>query len=252
MTTVEKLTTTAYNTVKIAEYQKSLGVEEGKQEGKQAEYDRFWDAYQQNGNRDEYNCGFGGKGWTADNFKPKYSVTNIWGAYMMFGHCGFDGDLDDAFKNRGLTLDFKGTRSMEYLFYNSSIKAVGTVDMSGYTGTVASVFNSPTIETIRNLIPPSVALTTTCWGAGLVNLGIGGYITHDISLSRCTKLSHASITDVINHLSMTASGCALTLSQAAVNKAFETAEGANDGSTSAEWLELAFVGTQLNWNISLV
>ena len=42
--------------------------------GKQDEYDRFWDAYQDNGNRDFYSYGFSGYGWTNENFKPKYPI----------------------------------------------------------------------------------------------------------------------------------------------------------------------------------
>ena len=50
-------------------------------------------------------------------------------------------------------------------------------------------------------------------------------------------------------LTDTASGKTITFSKTAVNKAFETSAGANDGSTSAEWL--ALVGTKPNWTISL-
>ena len=42
--------------------------------GKQDEYDRFWDAFQDNGNRDFYSYGFSGHGWTNENFKPKYPI----------------------------------------------------------------------------------------------------------------------------------------------------------------------------------
>lgn len=42
--------------------------------GKQAEYDKFWDEFQQNGNRDFYSYGFSGHGWTNENFKPKYPI----------------------------------------------------------------------------------------------------------------------------------------------------------------------------------
>jgi hypothetical protein len=36
----------------------------------------------------------------------------------------------------------------------------------------------------------------------------------------------------------------------AVNKAFETSEGANDGKTSTEWETL--IGTKTNWTIAYV
>ena len=35
--------------------------------GKQAEYNDFWDVYQQNGKRTNYNQAFGNLGWTNEN-----------------------------------------------------------------------------------------------------------------------------------------------------------------------------------------
>lgn len=44
------------------------------EKGKQAEYDRFWDAFQQNGQLTSYVYGFAGQGWKDDIFKPKYPI----------------------------------------------------------------------------------------------------------------------------------------------------------------------------------
>ena len=54
----------------------------GWDDGKQAEYDAFWDAYQSYGEPKPYTNAFGSM-WTAELFKPKYDIrpTN---AYMMF------------------------------------------------------------------------------------------------------------------------------------------------------------------------
>lgn len=75
-------------------------------------------------------------------------------------------------------------------------------------------------------------------------------IKAEIGFPQSTQLSADSITSIINGLSPDTSGLTLTLSRAAVNTAFETAEGAADGSTSAEWL--ALIGTRSNWTVSLV
>lgn len=50
------------------------GYVEGEEAGRQSEYDRFWDAYQQNGNRTSYFCAFAGACWTPETFKPKYPI----------------------------------------------------------------------------------------------------------------------------------------------------------------------------------
>jgi hypothetical protein len=58
------------------------------------------------------------------------------------------------------------------------------------------------------------------------------------------------LTNIVNALSTTTTGLFVTLRKDAVNKAFETSEGAMDGSTSDEWLALA--ATKANWTISLI
>lgn len=50
------------------------GIVSGKIEGQQAEYDRFWDDFQQNGARKSYFCAFAGSCWTPKTFKPKYPI----------------------------------------------------------------------------------------------------------------------------------------------------------------------------------
>jgi hypothetical protein len=61
-----------------------------------------------------------------------------------------------------------------------------------------------------------------------------------MNLQWSTKLSRESIEDIINHLSSTTSGLAITFSKTAANSAF----------TTEEWNALA--ATKSNWTISLV
>jgi len=62
--------------------------DEGYADAVQAEYDRFWDAYQDNGNRTKYNHAFAGTGWTNEYIQPKYPLCPTSDikitAYMMF------------------------------------------------------------------------------------------------------------------------------------------------------------------------
>ena len=62
--TKELLTTIAENQPKIKQ--------QGFEAGKQAEYDAFWDAIQQNGNRDFYEYGF--YYWDSEYIRPKHKV----------------------------------------------------------------------------------------------------------------------------------------------------------------------------------
>lgn len=45
--------------------------------GKEAEYDAFWDDFQENGNKTNYFHAFGGNGWTAKTLVPKYVIKPI-------------------------------------------------------------------------------------------------------------------------------------------------------------------------------
>ncbi len=60
----------------------------GKQVGKQNEYDRFWDAFQNNGNRNIYMCAFATPYWTDAIYEPKYPIRiadNDLGAFYATG-----------------------------------------------------------------------------------------------------------------------------------------------------------------------
>lgn len=84
----------------------------------------------------------------------------------------------------------------------------------------------------------------------LRELRFQGSIQADLSVKGSKLLSKDSIQSLLPCLSGTVSGKTLSLSLQAVDTAFETAEGAADGSNSAEWT--ALVDSKPNWTISLV
>ena len=49
--------------------------DEGVADGKKAEYDRFWDAYQGGGERTDYNSGFRSPYWNDETYQPPYAIT---------------------------------------------------------------------------------------------------------------------------------------------------------------------------------
>ena len=95
MTIAEKLVKVAEDMPKVYEA------------GQKSEYDRFWDAYQQNGTRTDYQRCFGGLAWTAETLRPKYDIRPTYGGgASMFQYCGFSGSLKQHFENLGIKLDF--------------------------------------------------------------------------------------------------------------------------------------------------
>ena len=235
MSISDKLATIAENIPKVYNAGKSQGYDEGYNAGKgesnyeeaydagqQAEYDRFWDAYQSSGSAKNYVYAFAGQCWTDKTYNPKYPIVVRDNASNLFAYSKMtDTKVDVNLTRSGVTVSG--------VFSNSKLITIKKVIVSENTKALTSAF-------------------TSC--ADLENLTFEGIFAKNITLSDCTKLTLDSLKSVINSLSDSASSVSATFSETAVNNAFETSEGASDGSTSPEWL--ALVATKPNWTISLV
>lgn len=117
----EKLITIAENEQRV--YNK--GFEDGKDSGGdgQAEYDRFWDAYQQNGARENYSRSFNGHGWTIDTFKPKYTIHPTVAQYM-FEDSNMPIDLAQCLEDLGISLDLSRCTQYNGMFYTSKFTRI--------------------------------------------------------------------------------------------------------------------------------
>ncbi|MBQ8747368.1 MAG: hypothetical protein IJZ08_05810 [Clostridia bacterium] len=218
-----------------------LGHTYGKVEGMQAEYNRFWDAYQQNGARVSYENAFGGVGWTDALFNPKYDMQPN-NSYMMFRSTGIK-DLT----NLNVAVDFSKSTNMQYMFQWARVEKIGTFDArscNNLNNTFTYVLYLHTIEKLILRDDGTNAFTQTFTEANaLQNITIEGVIGNTLDMRSCKKLSQDSIYSIIRALSDTASGKSVTLAQAAVVSAF----GSTD---SGHWLILC--DEKRNWTISLV
>lgn len=206
-------------------------------EGVQAEYDRFWDAYQQNGKRTVYDLAFAGIGWNAETFKPKYTIRPTGGSvYQMFARTTLE-VIDET------VLDFSGVTSTQMAMYNSSYLKSVTIDLSSMTAFSNLFSYDRALETVMLKNVPETCNFTggfeSC--SQLTSFTVTGIIggTH-LNLQWSTKLSAASIVSVINALSATVTDASLTLSQTAVEAAF----------TDEDWA--ALIADRTNWTINLV
>jgi hypothetical protein len=193
-------------------------------EGKKAEYDAFWDMFQNNGEEQNYINAFSYGRFNEQTYNPKYPIK------VLASSAG----MNQAFYSCGLT-------DTKVPIYASALTRLSQ-----------TFENSTTLVTIPLL---QISADCTFYNAfrtcnALENITIDGEIGQDgLSFQWSRNLSKASITSIISHLSTTTSGMTLTLSKTAVNKAFETSEGANDGSSSPEGT--ALVQTRPNWTIVL-
>ena len=200
------MTTDNKNVTINAEYHKSYGI--------QTEYDRFWDTYQDEGNRTDYTNAFSGIGWVNEIFKPKYPIDSPLKYNQLFRF---------AF--------------ITHINYDLNLTKMTNANL---------VFDSCTkLVKIQKIITNENVTYTQWfgWCMALETIAFDGIIGKSIDFQYSTKLTKASILNILNALSPTITGQTLTLSKTAVTNAF--------GSTTAtEWTNL--VATKTNWTISLV
>ena len=238
-----------------------MGYDVGTTAGIKSEYDRFWDAFQQNGTRTIYQYSFG-CGWTADIFKPKYPIRPTIATQLFFNNYGLKIEIPDFVTfcdENNVVLDFSNctnaTQALATLWTNHH----GVLDFSKCTNTTNLFYshNSSTspnvIKTIDEFISSETTVyhNTTFQGAiALENITFSGVIASSIWFDTCTLLTKESIISIFEALSTTATGKTLTLSMTAVDKAFETSPGANDGRYSEELFLIA--NDRLNWIIAYI
>lgn len=213
--------------------------------GKKAEYDAFWDACQENGNRTNYDAAFGQATWNGNNFKPKYDMkpTTATQMFYRFNGNGFTASMDLAarLEECGVTLDFSECEYFNYCFQNAQINRVGVLDVRKAKSTINSLFsNCYWLHKVDKLIvaESNVFDSWSFLNADIRNIVVEGVIGSDLALQTC-PLTKASFESVINSLSSSASGKTATFQKNAKEKAF----------TSAEWD--ALISTKSNWTISL-
>lgn len=175
--------------------------------GKRDQKDEFWEAFQDGGNRTNYQYGFAGNGFTDEILHPKYQIPTI------------------SENNDG-----------RYMFvYNSVVTAI-TFPLSFSATINQGVFSNATnLVTISSLtVTQNVAFTSwfqRC--SSLQNLTFGGTIGNSIDLSACVVLSVTSAKSVLSHLSASGSDKTVTFASA-IQSAVEADEEATTLITTAQ------------------
>lgn len=254
--TVNGVTSTLFNMTVFADADISLTVGYNKSKGVQAEYDRFWDAYQDNGNRKIYSYAFYYTNWNDTNFSPKYDIVLVGAASDMFGSC-YITNLKDILEKQNVVLDTsQGTMLLRMFNGAQRLTHVPRIDASAATDIRNMFMNCSSLTKIDSLVMSETTGSGYPTGnAGvfqnctkLTDLTIEGTFAITTSL-KWSPLTRTSIESVISALSDTTTGQTLTLKSTAVASAFETSEGAADGSASEAWT--ALVASKSNWTIAL-
>lgn len=192
MSISDKLTTIAENEQKVFNA------------GKKAEYDSFWDAFQNNGKANCYTNHYR-NGWNADCFNPKYPIIIPDNISTVFSKCTWLIEIKVPVHILGRT---------QQIFYQcSNLKSLSKLVVTEDT-------------TFLNMFVDCTALE---------NLAIEGTIANAFYIADCDKLSKASIESVISHLSDTTTGLTATFSTTAKSNAFTTEEWDTLIATKPNW-----------------
>ena len=166
--------------------------------GMQAEYDRFWDAYQDSGNRTNYHSAFAGKGWTDDTYNPKYPL-KVAGTYAenMF----FQSEISET----EIDVDFSESTAAPGCFRDSKIRRIKLFDSSGLNNSTSALnwtFASRILEQLTLICKEGTPYNNTfyqCYGLKELTIA-GGVISKSINFQWSDLLSDASVQSVIDHL----------------------------------------------------
>lgn len=187
---ISRFMTVVSDAVEItAEYRRSWGM--------QAEYDRFWDAYQDYGNRTSYDRAFAGIGWTDETFKPKYKINIVNSAYMTFANAMISEITREI-------VDFSNCSSYNYTFYYQN--AFRNVEMDCTLAmSLNDMFQLEIMESIKLFNVTNKAFFRRAFGTKqcttMTTLLVDGVIAQNgFDVKHIPNLSHESLMSIINCL----------------------------------------------------
>ena len=235
------------------------GYIDGEAQGKKAQYDDFWEEYQQGGERINYNYAFAGLGWNEKTFNPKYPINigtgeeyRVKGMFYRF-NCGSSTPLD--FRNYSHVVNaetFKNAQSAANLFDGARFNFLD-VDLSNCT-TLSACFSSGMNHTYCTDIKLKVSEKCSNFSgafsycSSLTNLEFkeGSVIAANIGFNKSDLLTVKSIESIFNALSSAASGKTVTFASA--NKTtYYNAHSTEYTDADTAWRALC--DTKPNWEI---
>lgn len=189
------------NILEYAKYKKMFGSSGG---GSQTDYyDTFWDEFQQNGARKDYQGGFYGIGWNDTTFKPKYDITNPINTASMF-YASKITDLEALIQRAGIKFSTSTAQRVDTMFQFSTITVVPEIDVSNLNSVQSLRYlfgDAKQLHTIRKLIVNADCRYENAFSntISLQNITFEGTIANDINFQQ-SPLSGESAMNIIEHL----------------------------------------------------
>lgn len=181
------------------------GTEKGYDEGVQSEYDRFWDAYQNNGAEVVDGRAFVGNGWNDKTFYPKYDIVCAANRADFLFQLSRMTNIKARLEECGVRLDTSKATNLYQAFMYSSTAELPEINASKSTSNYQTFASCTKLTKIDKLILSSDGTapemtTTFASSSALVDIVIEGVIAKNITMSNCSKLSVDSTKSVIEHL----------------------------------------------------
>lgn len=190
--------------------------------GRQAEYDKFWDAFQTKGNKKLYTYAFSGGCWTDDTFRPKYDIT-IEGTNATIGIFNYTGivDLKGCLERQGVKLDFSQyTGGLGNPFTWANIEILPDLDCSN--ATAVSFYYAYKLREVGTIkVRDDGQVSWNFEGATQIEIiTIDGPLGKSFNVSYCKKLTHDSLMSFVNALmDYSGSGTTYTMTMGTTNLA---------------------------------
>jgi hypothetical protein len=237
---------------------KQIGYAEGKTdgiaEGKKSQYDEFWDSFQDNGERTDYEMTFRKSGWNDITFNPKHNMRPK-NATSMFQGCAIV-DLEGILSRNGVVLDFSQcTKTRMALYWCTVLETVPVIDTTATlddssSGDLYYLFGaSEKLKSIRKLILKQsgnqflTGLFSGC--VCLEEVYIEGVIGQNLDLSSAWNLIPLSAKSVLLHLKdYSNTDDAFTRSIKFPNRCWERLEADSLSPNGNSWREYA---ADLGW-----
>ncbi len=166
--------------------------------------DAFWDIYQQNGNRTDYNFAFAGNGWNDETFKPKYDIIPT-DTGSMFQKC-YISDLVKILNDCGVVFDMSQAAESVYLVNAcNNLTTLPVLDCRGRANIGYFIIDSPKLHTIEKVIlkeDGSQTFNTYSFLnlSGLEEIRFEGCIGSSLAINNSTRLSAESVQSIIDCL----------------------------------------------------
>ena len=218
--------------------------------GKMAEREAFWRGYTENGARTDYDRAFNKNGWNDATFNPPFTIAPTKADEMFMSS-----EIADALYTDKLDLS-QCTSTASLFEYCQSLRKLKTIDLRSSMSAYATFYDCICLESIDMFYPSSMEFDCDfdgCESLKSITFGFGSTIGNGLYLGDSPLLDKASIISVFTHLQLyPPQGYSCTLSKAAVDKAFETSPGANDGSTAGNSEYWNLMQYTIGWTIQLV